>query len=191
MDKNLEPQPSATRPSKNCQQMQSLVNDCQTVGWLSGNICIKSIKVSVQLDHNISKSLDSAKLNIKAIMSGSIIWGQTSYAVICTMSQMAPAYGIYVLVTFSITWSPSHLRKCSGHIRVCSGYEHVFFLDTIVWSSVVTIVSMPDIISHFWLVAFQRNISSYVDTCSNRNAYCHTSSTVVTFPEHAIINLFR
>jgi len=84
----------------------------------------------------------------------------------------------------------SHLRKCSRLIQVHSGYGHVFFPDSNVWSSVVTIVSRPDTSSHFWLVAFQHNFSGYVDTCSNRNAYCRTSSMVVTFLEHAIINLF-
>jgi len=47
-----------------------------------------------------------------------------------------------------------HLRKCSGHVRVRSGYGHVFFSDSIIRSSVGTIVSIPDKSSHFRLVAF-------------------------------------
>jgi len=38
-------------------------------------------------------------------------------------------------------WLYLHLRKCSGHIHVRSGYVHVFFPDSILRSSVGTIVS--------------------------------------------------
>ncbi len=42
-----------------------------------------------------------------------------------------------------------HLRKCSGLICVCSRYGHVFFLDTIIWFHVVTIVSGKEMSRHF------------------------------------------